>query len=116
LVSEAPEVWGEIGELCRAHDVAVVYGMFGTVGEDYTTLESIRRTGGVVPDATWEQSLTRIRAAADVAQALEQVIVGTGDVKLAGILHHPQNPWLQRQHQRHRRAGPGPQTAGLQPA
>lgn len=74
-ISDAPEVWSEIGELCRSHDVAVVSGMFGTVGEDYTTLETIRQTGGVVPDATWEQSLARIRAAADAAQALELNLV-----------------------------------------
>ena len=28
--------------------------MVGTVGEDYTTLESIRKTGGIVPDEHWE--------------------------------------------------------------
>ncbi len=27
--------------------------MFGAVGEDYTTIESIHRTGGIVPDDTW---------------------------------------------------------------
>ena len=28
--------------------------MVGTVGEDYSTLESIRKTGGIVPDEHWE--------------------------------------------------------------
>ena len=37
--------------------VSVASGMFTTVGEDYSTLDAIRRTGGVVPDATWPQTL-----------------------------------------------------------
>ena len=40
---------------------AVVSGMFGCVGEDYSTLESIRLTGGIAPDATWEQNRKNIR-------------------------------------------------------
>jgi hypothetical protein len=31
------------------------------VGEDSTTLESIKRTGGVVPDATWDQNWRNIQ-------------------------------------------------------
>ena len=34
------------------------------VGEDYSTLETIRVTGGVVPDATWDAELANIQAAA----------------------------------------------------
>ena len=30
--------------------------MFGCVGEDYSTLQSIRDTGGLAPDSTWEQN------------------------------------------------------------
>ena len=31
----------------------VVCTMIGTIGEDYSTLESIRKTGGIVPDQHW---------------------------------------------------------------
>ena len=36
--------------------ITVTSGMFAAVGEDYSTLDSIRRTGGIVPDATWPQT------------------------------------------------------------
>ena len=32
--------------------------MMACVGEDYTTIESIHRTGGVVPDVTWKETWT----------------------------------------------------------
>jgi sugar phosphate isomerase/epimerase len=35
--------------------------MLGCVGEDYSTLESIHRTGGIAPDATWEQNRKNIK-------------------------------------------------------
>ena len=42
--------------------IAIVSGMFGCVGEDYSTLETIRQTGGIAPDETWERNLENIRA------------------------------------------------------
>ena len=57
------------GELAGA-GVAVVSGMFGCVGEDYSTLESIRRTGGVVPDATWPANRRNILRAVPIAASL----------------------------------------------
>ncbi|MFA6044315.1 MAG: sugar phosphate isomerase/epimerase family protein [Phycisphaerales bacterium] len=54
LVERAHEGWSE--GACREalRGVAVVSGMMSPLGEDYSTLESIRRTGGVRSDATWE--------------------------------------------------------------
>ena len=46
--------------------IKIVSGMFGTVGEDYTTLETIQKTGGVVPDEHWEANLEIAR---DVVEA-----------------------------------------------
>ena len=43
-------------------------GMFGAVGEDYSTLDSIRRTGGIVPDATWPQTFANFKQMAPMAQ------------------------------------------------
>ena len=39
-----PKVWGKTVELLRQNGIEIVSGMLATVGEDYTTMESIRRT------------------------------------------------------------------------
>lgn len=44
--------------------------MIGMAGEDYTTLETIRKTGGIVPDATWEENQKIVTAGAKLTQAL----------------------------------------------
>jgi L-ribulose-5-phosphate 3-epimerase len=43
-----------VGSLFRAHGLTAVSGMFAPKGEDYSTLETIKATGGVRPDETWE--------------------------------------------------------------
>lgn len=65
-----PAVWGRFPELARARGVEIASGMFVTVGEDYTSLDSIRRTGGVVPDATWDENWRNIQAVAALAARL----------------------------------------------
>lgn len=45
--------------------IALLSGMMATEGEDYTTLETIRRTGGVRPDEHWQ---TNRRAAIEDAK------------------------------------------------
>jgi sugar phosphate isomerase/epimerase len=67
---ETPEVWGQFGDLSAQHGVTLVSGMFGALGEDYSSLESIRRTGGLIPDATWDQNWKNIQQAARVADEL----------------------------------------------
>jgi sugar phosphate isomerase/epimerase len=67
---EDPGVWGAFPDLCARERILMVSGMLATVGEDYTTLESIRQTGGVVPDHTWEQNWRNIQAVAELAQRL----------------------------------------------
>ncbi len=52
-VVEDPGVWAPAVEVLRAAGVHIVSGMLAMVGEDYASLDSIRRTGGVRPDATW---------------------------------------------------------------
>lgn len=64
---DQPAVWGDFAAKAAARGVSVVSGMFGTVGEDYSTLDSIRRTGGVVPDATWEANWRNIQGVAELA-------------------------------------------------
>jgi len=84
---ESADVWGETASLCREQGIGIVSGMFGCAGEDYTTLESIRRTGGIAPDATWTENLKNIRLAAQLAADL-----GLGLVTFhAGFLPHQES-------------------------
>jgi sugar phosphate isomerase/epimerase len=84
---ESPEIWGETEDLFRRHRVRIVSGMFGTVGEDYSTLETIQRTGGLTPDATWEENWENAQANADLAQRLGLKLVTFH----AGFLPHDEN-------------------------
>ncbi len=67
---ESPAVWGETESLFRQHGITIVSGMFGCVGEDYSTLETIRVTGGIAPDSTWEQNRKNIQATAILSQKM----------------------------------------------
>ncbi|MGC4006634.1 MAG: sugar phosphate isomerase/epimerase family protein [Pirellulales bacterium] len=60
--------------------IAIGSGMVGCVGEDYTTIESIHRTGGVVPDDTWPSTFTNLHIAAPLIAALgiERVTMHAG--------------------------------------
>lgn len=84
---EAPETWGNFGYLSSQHGVTLVSGMFGTIGEDYSTLETIRQTGGLVPDATWEQNWANIQIAAQTAGDLGLRLVSFH----AGFLPHDES-------------------------
>lgn len=81
---DEPAIWGDAASLLRQEGVEIVSGMFGTVGEDYSTLESIRETGGIVPDATWEENWRNIQAIAEIAAGLKLPLVSFH----AGFLPH----------------------------
>jgi sugar phosphate isomerase/epimerase/NAD(P)H-dependent FMN reductase len=84
---EHPVAWADTARLCAQHGVRLVSGMMTTVGEDYTTLDTIRITGGVVPDATWEQNWKNFEANARIA-----VHLGLRLVTLhAGFLPHDES-------------------------
>ena len=53
-----------------AGGIRLLSGMMAMAGEDYTTLDSIRRTGGVVPDATWSPNLKAAHENARLAKRL----------------------------------------------
>lgn len=72
---ENPAVWGEAVELLAKAGVSIVSGMFGCVGEDYSTLDSIRVTGGLGPDQHWDENLKNIRASLALAQRLKLQLV-----------------------------------------
>jgi sugar phosphate isomerase/epimerase len=81
---EKPEVWGDCASQAAAAGIQLVSGMFGCVGEDYTTMESIRRTGGIVPDHTWEQNWRNIEQTAHLARTMNLRLVSFH----AGFLPH----------------------------
>jgi sugar phosphate isomerase/epimerase len=64
--------WERTEEVLQRNHIEIVSVMFGCVGEDYSTLESIRVTGGIAPDATWEQNRKNIHASARLAADLGQ--------------------------------------------
>lgn len=68
----------------REQGVEIVSGMMGTRGEDYSTLESIERTGGVRLDEHWEENLLAAQANAALARRLELSLVTLH----AGFLPH----------------------------
>ncbi|MBI3850499.1 MAG: sugar phosphate isomerase/epimerase [Verrucomicrobia bacterium] len=67
---EQPQVWSNAAELFARNGITIVSGMIATVGEDYSTPETIRLTGGVVPDQHWDQNWEHIQADAVLAAAL----------------------------------------------
>lgn len=64
-----PQRWGNACATLRDAGIAIVSGMLATVGEDYATLESIARTGGVRSDRWWNANLDRAIKIADFAAA-----------------------------------------------
>lgn len=72
---ESAPGWERTKEALAANGISIVSLMFGCVGEDYSTLDSIRQTGGVAPDATWDQNRKNIRASATLATKLGQKLV-----------------------------------------
>jgi sugar phosphate isomerase/epimerase len=67
---QSAQVWGHAPAVLHQRGLTVVSGMFGCVGEDYTSLERIRRTGGIAPDQTWEENWKNIQTTAALAQQL----------------------------------------------
>lgn len=60
--------------------ISIVSGMMAAKGEDYSSLESIRRTGGILPDAHWNANLEAAKANAEIAHqfGLEMVSFHAG--------------------------------------
>lgn len=55
--------------------VTILSGMMAMKGEDYSTLDSIRRTGGIRPDGTWAENLAAAKGNAALAARLEIPLV-----------------------------------------
>ena len=82
-----PEIWNKTPELFAAAGIEIVSGMFGTIGEDYTTLETIKETGGVLPDQHWESNWEGIQKISEIANELNLKLVTFH----AGFLPHEES-------------------------
>lgn len=69
-IRENPTTWCDTEAILEQAGIAIISGMFACVGEDYSTLDSIRMTGGIAPDETWEKNLENIRACVGIATKL----------------------------------------------
>lgn len=65
-----PDTWGEAPRQLRDAGIEIVSGMFGTIGEDYATPATIRKTGGVLPDEHWPANWQNIQQIAEIAAGL----------------------------------------------
>lgn len=86
-IRSLPEIWVSFAQRLSDARMDLVSGMFGCVGEDYSSLESIRKTGGIVPDETWDENWENIQAVADIAKRLRLRLVTFH----AGFLPHDPN-------------------------
>lgn len=69
-IFEKADDWADAGQKLKDAGITVVSGMFTPKGEDYSTPATIQKTGGVVPDETWQDNLIAFHKTADVAKAL----------------------------------------------
>jgi len=68
--AESAETWAWLkGKVLRG-EIVVMSTMISTVGEDYTTLETIKRTGGIVPDAHWAENQKIVERGAQLTAEL----------------------------------------------
>ncbi len=67
-----------------AADITILSGMMTTESEDYSTLDTIKATGGIRPDTTWPTNLAAANANADLAARLGLPLVTLH----AGFLPH----------------------------
>jgi L-ribulose-5-phosphate 3-epimerase len=72
----------------RESGIQITAGQIGFPGEDYSTLTSIHRTGGIVPDATWQERKDLALRAGRLAASLSL----TGISLHAGFLPQSNDP------------------------
>ncbi len=77
---------GAVRDALAAARITACSGMMSTVGEDYSSLDSIARTGGIRPDVHWAANLEIAREDARLARELALPLVTFH----AGFLPHAQ--------------------------
>jgi L-ribulose-5-phosphate 3-epimerase len=86
---ESASSWGDTESVFRQQGIQIISGMFGCVGEDYSTLDTIRVTGGIAPDSTWDRNLSNVKATASLARKLGLKLV---TFHAGFVPHDPSDP------------------------
>ncbi len=81
---EDPGALDGVPEALAAKGIAITSGMFGTVGEDYTSPDTIKKTGGVAVDKHWAENLNVAKNTAKIARKFGLRLVSMH----AGFLPH----------------------------
>lgn len=68
--AESAETWAFVKGKVASGEWNLMSTMIGFVGEDYTTLETIRKTGGIVPDEHWEANKAIVSRGAQLTKEL----------------------------------------------
>lgn len=74
---ESPDQWKNLVPRLAEAGIVLVSGMFTTVGEDYSTLESIRETGGLVPTRHWQKNQEVVEQAVEQSKRLGLRFLGS---------------------------------------
>lgn len=76
LVNEA-EGWDNTPQQLADAGVHIASGMFGAKGENYSTLDTIRQTGGVILDSHWDDNWANAKKIAKITAELNLKQVST---------------------------------------
>ena len=68
--AEDLEIFEKIKAKAAKGEIVIMSTMVGTVGEDYSTLETIKKTGGIVPDEHWQANQKIITEGAKLTASL----------------------------------------------
>ena len=68
--AEDAAAWAFVKAKVASGEWKLMSTMIGFVGEDYTTLDTIRRTGGIVPDQHWEANKAIVTKGAQLTKEL----------------------------------------------
>ncbi len=67
-IREQPSAWKALPGLLADHGIQLASGQFGAVGEDYASPQTIRATGGVVPDEHWPTNRENLEQTLPIAR------------------------------------------------
>ena len=76
LVNEA-EGWDDTPQQLADAGVHIISGMFGAKGENYSTLDTIRQTGGVILDSHWDANWANAKKIAKLVSRMNLKEVST---------------------------------------
>jgi L-ribulose-5-phosphate 3-epimerase len=72
-----PRAWADVKARLADAGITIFSGMFGCIGENYSTPQTIRATGGLVPDQHWGGNWQNAQANAVIARDLGVRMVST---------------------------------------